>query len=1085
MKTGRLRKSVLLIALLFVLKASYGYPEEIKVVGALYEPFLFYDTSGRLRGFDLDMLEIISRSAGLTYRIEIVPFEEALRRVETLQADMAIGAIYVTEERKKRFHFTVPYQKTGLVPVFRATEVFPLSQIDGKRVGVKKGATGQEIALAWKRKYPSLEVISYLSTEESFEALVHREVDMILNDYINTVYLIAQRYPGQLVIGKTLLGPQFLQRTSIAWPVRKGREDLLEVLNREIKRLASSGTLQELSLRWLYISQPRTYWWLLYYIGGGVLLIAFGVFAYLRYHRQRIIKQNLQEVMRLLEGVPGALFICQDGRLAYANEEAIRFLNLKATEEAINTPIERLPFFQGEGLSELLDPLKQNRAQKGVVDCSFSEGDQVRYIRLHLKEVLYRGLRSVLLFAVDVTRLKQSEELLRRMYQIQYALNRVLRVAAEAESVKQLGVKVLDEVLNVDFISFEAKGALFVYDPDRDRLILYASRNLSEEIAEKCREVSMGWCLCGRAAERRKVIYKHTLDSEHEVRYAGIGPHGHYCVPLIERDELLGVLTLYLRKDHQYSEMEVDFLRAVAEVLAEAIRRLKLQEEVSEKERMFLSAFENLPAPLMIHNEDRSILYINRRFTQITGYTREELQTVDDFVNRAFSPEDREEALRELQGLYQRSEPHYGRQKRVITREGKERVWEVVSMPIGEWRGKKTVLCVAEDLTEEKTLREQLFQAQKLEAIGRLTGAISHDFNNILTAIMGYTELALKDIPDGSESRKKLEVVYRASERAARLVQQLLAFSKRQVLKPEVVNLNKHISEMRKLLERLLGEDIELKIKEAPGLWDVYIDPVQLEQVIMNLAVNARDAMPEGGTLTIETANTLIRPEDLHRHPDITPGEYVVLTVADTGVGMTEEVKRHIFEPFFTTKPEGKGTGLGLATVYGIIKQSGGSIYVYSEPGMGATFRIYLPRYTGPDKRPEGSLITEGMPRGTETILLVEDDEEVRKFTVEVLKELGYTVIECARPSEALETCDRYHGRVHLLITDVIMPEMDGRRLAEKMLEICPEMRVLYITGYPEETILDRGVLEKDLKLLQKPFTAEALARAVREALEG
>ncbi len=368
-----------------------------------------------------------------------------------------------------------------------------------------------------------------------------------------------------------------------------------------------------------------------------------------------------------------------------------------------------------------------------------------------------------------------------------------------------------------------------------------------------------------------------------------------------------------------------------------------------------------------------------------------------------------------------------------------------------------------------------MLQAQKLEAIGRLTGGIAHDFNNMLTAIIGHAELALKGIGDES-IRRRLEVICTSAERASRLVQQLLAFSRRQIMKPEVVNLNLLLKDMKPMLEQVIGEDISLVLKEADDLWNVLIDPSQMEQVIMNLAINARDAMPRGGTLTIETANQRVTG-----HRQMKSGEYVMVTVSDTGCGMTEEVMAHIFEPFYTTKGPDRGTGLGLSTVYGIVKQSGGYIFVHSLPGEGSRFTIYLPRYKGSDrKREEKDHKTETLPEGQERILLVEDHQGVRTFCADVLRGLGYEVIECSRPSEALQRCR--DSTYHLLLTDVVMPEMSGTELATKIKETCPGIRVLYITGYSEEHTLRYGI-ERHMRLLKKPFSAAELARAVREAL--
>ena len=387
------------------------------------------------------------------------------------------------------------------------------------------------------------------------------------------------------------------------------------------------------------------------------------------------------------------------------------------------------------------------------------------------------------------------------------------------------------------------------------------------------------------------------------------------------------------------------------------------------------------------------------------------------------------------------------------------------------------------DTTEQRSLEEQLRQSQKMEGIGRLAGGIAHDFNNLLTAILGYSELMEAQLPDDEDLRSSLREIHQAGQRAAGLTRQLLAFSRRQVLQPKVLDLNVVVSEVEKMLRRLIGEDVELVTRLDPALGNVKADPGQLEQVLVNLAVNARDAMPEGGTLTIETANIVLDAGFAGSHPGARSGEYAVLTVADTGIGMSLEVRSHAFEPFFTTKERGKGTGLGLATAYGIVKQSDGYITVDSESGRGATFRIYFPRVaattdSGRRQRPALS------PRGTETILLVEDESGVRRLARTILEAQGYIVLEAASGDDALEIVRSHAAEIHLVVTDVVMPGMSGRVLWDRLRTILHDPRVLFMSGYTDDAIARHGVLEAEIAFLQKPFTPLSLAQKVREVLD-
>ncbi|HEU5260212.1 MAG TPA: response regulator [Gemmatimonadales bacterium] len=388
------------------------------------------------------------------------------------------------------------------------------------------------------------------------------------------------------------------------------------------------------------------------------------------------------------------------------------------------------------------------------------------------------------------------------------------------------------------------------------------------------------------------------------------------------------------------------------------------------------------------------------------------------------------------------------------------------------------------DVTEQRRLQQQLVQAQKMEAVGRLAGGIAHDFNNLLTVITSYSDLLLEDLGRDDPKRDDVEQVRKAAEGAASLTRQLLAFSRQQVLEPRVVDLNVVVGGLRKMLQRVIGEDVEFATTLAPDLRAVRADVGQLEQVLMNLAVNARDAMPTGGKLTIETANVELDTDYTRKHHPAAAGHFVMLAVSDTGVGMDEATKARIFEPFFTTKGPGKGTGLGLATVYGIVKQSGGFVWVYSEPGHGTSFKIYLPRLDEPVDQGATSPAAAGVPRGTETVLVVEDAAAVRAVTRQVLERQGYTILEAPNGAAALHLAATHHGPIHLLLTDVVMPALSGRPLAERLTQLRPETRVLYTSGYTDDSIVRHGILEPGIAYLQKPFTPASLARKVRDVLD-
>jgi len=386
---------------------------------------------------------------------------------------------------------------------------------------------------------------------------------------------------------------------------------------------------------------------------------------------------------------------------------------------------------------------------------------------------------------------------------------------------------------------------------------------------------------------------------------------------------------------------------------------------------------------------------------------------------------------------------------------------------------------------EMAAIQEQFRQSQKMESIGRLAGGVAHGFNNLLTVIKGYSQLSFIELREGDPLRGNIEEIQKAAQRATDLTRQLLAFSRRQVIEMRVLDLNILLRDLDKMLRWVIGEDIELVMYLPEDLGRVKTDPGQIEQMIMNLAVNARDAMPNGGKLTIETANVELDEKYARNHVAVTTGRYVMLSVSDTGVGMTPEVREQVFEPFFTTKEKSQGTGLGLSTVYGIVKQSGGNIWVYSEPGKGTTFKIYLPHVDEPLKEIEETTAAKnGLPRGSETILVVEDEEGVRKLVVRGLEGQGYRVLDAPQGLDAFLIAEKHQGPIHLLVTDVVMPKVNGRELAERMASIRPGIKVLYMSGYTDNAITHHGILEKGMNYIQKPFSVDGLARKVREVLD-
>lgn len=479
-----------------------------------------------------------------------------------------------------------------------------------------------------------------------------------------------------------------------------------------------------------------------------------------------------------------------------------------------------------------------------------------------------------------------------------------------------------------------------------------------------------------------------------------------------------------------------------------------------------------------------SITFCNDYLLHLTGWREEEVVGADWFD--VFIPAQGREEMRAVFGeaistgslLSHRESP-------IVTRQGGLRLVEWDNTLLRDSAGRIVgTASLGHDLTERKLLEDQYRQAQKLESIGRLAGGVAHDFNNLLTVINGYSDLLLGLFSSDDPRRAAVEQISKAGERAACLTKELLAFSRKQVIQPKPLNLNRLLAEIDQIASRLIKEGIELVTLPDPLLGEVLADEGQMHQVLMNLVVNASDAMPNGGKLTIATRNVEIDASFAVRLPDAKSGPYVLLSVSDTGVGMDEETRSKIFEPFFTTKPKGVGTGLGLSTVYGIVRQEQGWIRVDSEVGKGSTFEIYLFRILTPNRVEPSELLIPRNRSGSETVLVVEDQPELRKLTADVLKTNGYRVIEASNGEEALDAASQYQGAIHLLLTDVVMPVMEGRELAERLKLLRPEIRVLYMSGYSENSIAHGGVIESGLAYIPKPFTLDALTATVRAALD-
>jgi PAS domain S-box-containing protein len=699
-----------------------------------------------------------------------------------------------------------------------------------------------------------------------------------------------------------------------------------------------------------------------------------------------------------------------------------------------------------------------------------------RWLDFSGTHITFEGQAAILATAFDITERKRSERLQNALY----------RIAEASHSVQDLPRFYAEIHRIVGELMFAKNLYIALFDPWAETLTYPYYADELDSPPEG--ELPLGR---GRTEYVLRTGHSILLTPERFEKLAHAGEMelvGSPCVdwigvPLKDGSKTFGVLVVQSYSEAiRYSEADVDVLNFVSQQVASAILRKKHEDALRDSESRYRSMVVSAVYGIYRSSPDDMFLEVNPAMVRMLGYdSAGDLLRVKISQDIYAEPESRQHLIGRYgnSGKVENVEVKWKRKDgKIITVRLSGRA---VTRPDGVV---DSFEMIAEDVTERRALEEQLRQSQKMEAVGRLAGGIAHDFNNLLTVIKGYSDLLLEEFKPADPLRGEVDEIRKAADRAASLTRQLLAFSRQQVLAPKVLDLNSVVANMDRLLRRLLGADIDLQTTLARDLGRVKADPGQIEQVIMNLAVNARDAMPNGGKLTIETANVLLDESYAREHIGAQAGSYIMIAVSDNGTGMSESVRQRIFEPFFTTKEVGKGTGLGLSTVYGIVKQSGGYTWVYSELGVGTTFKVYLPRVDAPADSTATRLSLPSSYAGTETVLLVEDEDGVRALVRQVLVRHGYMVLEARHGGEALLHCERHKGTIHLLVSDVVLEQMSGPELAKRLLVLRPELKVLFVSGYTDDAIIHQGVLTSDTAFLQKPFTTEALAKKIREVLD-
>jgi two-component system cell cycle sensor histidine kinase/response regulator CckA len=728
-----------------------------------------------------------------------------------------------------------------------------------------------------------------------------------------------------------------------------------------------------------------------------------------------------------------------------------------------------------DSLRTMIDRAARQAASLGNMRCRMRGQDgSLRWFDVSCRSLREYGVEGVVLNAIEASELHRMESERQVISEVVHALN-------ATSNLDQLLVRIHEALTRI----LSAENCFIALHDTADDTFFFPFFVDEFDAAPPPQKVGRSCTAYVFRTGKAKLIPQSEFDrlvEAGDVELVGSPSPSWLGVPLVTPTATIGVLVVqHYCNENAYDVRDMEFLDSVGGHIALAIERRRAEDETRRNESMLRLLFEHNPMATWLYEIDTlKFLRVNEAAVRQYGYTHEEFGQMTILEIR---PEaDREKARAYVRSMNVMLEQHGTWLHQA--RDGRKFEVELISHEL-LYAGKRVRLVVAQDVSERKQLEGQLRQSQKMEAIGRLAGGVAHDFNNMLMVIKGHTELLLNVLTPGELVTRKIEQIDRSADRAAALTRQLLAFSRMQVLQPQVINLNGIVDEMSRLLPRLIGEDIDLVVRPGGGLRAIRADASQMEQVIMNLVVNARDAMPSGGKLLIETTNADLDESYSASHPVMRPGSYVQLSVSDNGTGMDANTQAHIFEPFFTTKEKGKGTGLGLATVYGIVKQSGGFIWVYSEIGKVTSFKIYIPSVNQVEDQLNTNRPTAEIPNGTETVLLTEDEQDVREIARQFLESGGYKVIEAKNGAEALLLAEANRGKIHLLVTDMVMPGMTGQELAVRLQQEHPGLCVVFMSGYSEHAAMEMADADPNVRLLTKPFSRATILRAVQEILQG
>ncbi len=1070
-----------------------------------YPPFEFLDENGHPAGYTVELTQAIAREMHMDIQIRLAPWAEIVNSLKTEEIDAVQGMFY-SVDRDRILDFSSPHLVSYYASVVQKGDDPPpetIAGLAGKRLVVQDG----DVILDFLAKENLIDQVTILENQEAvLQAVSDGQYDCALVPRISALYLIKEKGWTNLD-----LGSRHFFRGEYSYAVKDGRNALLAQFSEGLQVLEQNGEYRRIHDKWLGVFQEKQispFKFLRNFALVVIPLVLVLVLVFLwswslrrqvaRKTRELYASEEFQRAM--IDCSPVALFsIDMAGKVLVWNDSAENIFGWTA-DEVMGRP---LPI-PGEKYQEFED-LRRQVLEKGVIkdieivrqkkdgtpfDASLSAAS------VHDSQGNMIGIMGAV---EDITKKKRAREHIHHLNQVLRSIrdiNQLIIHEQDQDTLIKEGCRLL--VAHRGYPS-----ATMVLTDAGNNPISWGTAGLaagSGEFDALLQQGDLPLC-CKRAGKAKKTI----ITQEKLTACSGCplledcSDTQTICVPLIHMEKTFGFLIVAAENTITEGDEEYRLLNEMGQDFAYALSGLKTNEErrkgkaaLQESEQRFRTFAEMAPVGIVISDEHENTLYASPKFTEMFGYTLDDMSSVDQWWALAYpDPDFRAHVRQEWQkavaeAVKTRSEI-IPREYPVTCKDGSIRHIEFRMATSG-----KLNIVVFTDISERKKhekeqekLQSQLLQAQKMESVGRLAGGVAHDFNNMLSVIIGYAELGVLKTTPKNPLHPDMKEILTAAKRSAGITKQLLAFARKQTINPKVLDLNETVESMLKMLRRLIGEDIHLSWQPGAGLRSVYIDPTQVDQILANLMVNARDAIAGVGNITIETENVRFDADYCDSHAGFTPGDFVLLAVSDDGCGMDQKTKGKLFEPFFTTKETGKGTGLGLATIYGIVKQNNGFINVYSELDSGTTFRIYLPCHAGDpglDFFDDDTHIPEG--RG-ETVLIVEDEITILEIAKEMLETIGYQVLVSSSADLALDLAKVHGADIRLLISDVIMPQMNGRDMADRMQAFCPDLKILFMSGYTADVIAHKGVLDAGVNFIQKPFSRSDLARKVRHTLDG